>query len=266
MDIPNPNVVLVTFVVCFTFIGGYISGIVSGLLIIIYSLIFFSCPGDLFTFNSNNLQKVVVAAIFIPVMILIVGNLKNQLTKKTKDLELANEKLNFSSIHDFLTGIPNRRYFDEVINNEWINALHKRDPISIAIIDIDYFKKFNDTYGHISGDNCLKEVAKAIMAESNRAGYVTARYGGEEFAVIIPNDNAKEIAENIRKSVENLQISHKSSMVSKYLTVSVGLATIVPFNENGYSGLLDMADAALYCAKEKGRNRVEIFKEQHLRC
>ncbi|WP_088188919.1 GGDEF domain-containing protein [Desulfosporosinus sp. FKA] len=259
--IPNPNIILITLIVYFTFLGGYISGAISCLLTITYSLVFFSSSGHLLRYSPDNWKRVLISCIFMPIMILIVGSLKNDLIKKTRDLELINETLSFSSNHDFLTGIHNRRYFDEAITKEWFRAIREQKPISIIMVDIDYFKKFNDTYGHNTGDYCLKEVAKALIKEIKRAGDVSARFGGEEFAVILPNTNlegARNIAENIRKSVEDLKIRFESSLVCDYLTVSVGLATMVPAKNSSYFELLNNADAALYIAKENGRNRVEM--------
>ena len=265
INIPNPNIILVTLIVYFTFLGGYFSGSISGLLTLIYSIVFFSNSERLFTYSADNWKRVIVSIIFIPIMILIVGHLKNELIERTKDLEQANEHLNYCSKHDFLTCIANRRYFDEVINLEWFRAMREQKSISIIMIDIDYFKSFNDKYGHSTGDNCLKEVAKAIVKETKRADDFSARFGGEEFAVILYNtnvDGAIIIGENIRRSVEDLKIRFDSSLVSEYLTVSVGIAAMVPSTESKYSNLINMADAALYSAKGKGRNRVEIFAGQ----
>ena len=178
-------------------------------------------------------------------------------------LEEANKKLEFISTHDALTGLVNRRYFDEAYENEWKRSFRNKMPISILMIDIDHFKKYNDTYGHQKGDTCLAKVAGIIGSLFKRPGDVAARYGGEEFVVVLPNTDAEHahlIAEKARIKVQEAAIVHEESEVSKVVTLSIGVATEVPELASCAETLLNNADAALYDAKKTGRNKVAVFK------
>lgn len=160
---------------------------------------------------------------------------------------------------DGLTGLSNRRVFDETLEREARRCGHAALPMSLLIIDIDHFKSFNDHYGHTHGDACLKRVAQAIGASMLRPTDVAARYGGEEFGVILPNvdvTGARVIAERIRLAVEDLAIAHDASTAAAVVSVSVGLATVSCADAQT---LLNTADRALYDAKRKGRNRISIF-------
>ena len=161
---------------------------------------------------------------------------------------------------DSLTQVGNRRCFDEFFQQEWALMAEKNCFISLILCDVDFFKSYNDTYGHQAGDECLRQVAKAI-ATVIRSSDLVARYGGEEFAVIMPNTNpefALKAASRITENVRNLQIIHKNSLVSDYLTLSCGVATIVPDSTTSISELINSADKALYEAKQQGRNRAII--------
>lgn len=161
---------------------------------------------------------------------------------------------------DGLTGIANRRRFDEFIDTEWKRARRLQMPISVVLSDIDHFKFYNDTYGHLNGDICLKKVAGAFAETLKRPADLAARYGGEEFVMVLPdtdNDGAMHIAEAVRANVEALQMPHAKSSASNVVTVSMGVATLVPQDEAGSKQLTEAADKALYTAKESGRNRVE---------
>lgn len=160
---------------------------------------------------------------------------------------------------DGLTEIPNRRQFDCVLKREWERSRRTQNPLSLILIDIDFFKNYNDFYGHTSGDECLVKVARMLAYSVKRATDLVARYGGEEFAVILPETNLKpaiEIAETVRKNVESLQISHATSPVSEWVTLSLGVAAIVPGRDAVPKHLIDRADRALYRAKAGGRNQV----------
>ncbi len=173
--------------------------------------------------------------------------------------ELA-ERLQLLSSQDGLTGIANRRHFDEAFDREWRRALRGRNPLSLVMVDIDFFKAYNDTYGHQAGDDCLKDVARLLKGYSRRAGDFAARYGGEEFAVVLTGaraDTAQRIAKDIRQGVEALQIPHANSPAGDVVTVSVGVATVMPGQGSAARELLRLADEALYEAKRAGRNRVE---------
>ena len=160
---------------------------------------------------------------------------------------------------DGLTNIPNRRRFDETLENEWKRAQRSGVPLSLIMADIDYFKQYNDHYGHGVGDTCLKKVAVSLAASTERPSDLAARYGGEEFAIILPEtdlEGARTIAEHFRSHVESMHIAHEYSEASGYVTVSVGLACLVPNTETTQTDLLKRADKMLYQAKETGRNRL----------
>lgn len=171
-----------------------------------------------------------------------------------------NSRLEHLSTIDVLTGILNRRSFEENIQTEWKRAIRARTTISLIMIDIDHFKEFNDYYGHQAGDRCLEKVAKAIVASTQRPADLVARYGGEEFVVVLPESDRKGailVAERIRNEVESLTIRHEHSSVSPYVTVSLGTATLFPQKENTVEELIYRADRALFQAKYHGRNSVE---------
>jgi len=160
---------------------------------------------------------------------------------------------------DGLTGIYNRRAFDEVIDREHRRALRDAGPISLALIDIDAFKKFNDNYGHQRGDDALKQVAAVLSRECARGGDHVARYGGEEFAIVMANtgyDGAMTAAERVRKSVESIAIKHDYNPAAPVVTISTGVCTVIPSEEIPTEVLIKHADERLYEAKESGRNRV----------
>lgn len=189
---------------------------------------------------------------------------KNQeLQQSYLQLERANRMLRSLSYLDALTGIANRRHFDETLEQEWRRAYRISTVLSLVMIDIDHFKLFNDTYGHQGGDECLKQVAMVLSNTLKRAGDLAARYGGEEFAVILPGtevDGATSLAEEFRTRVEALQLEHKMSP-SKIVTISVGIATTYPTESSSLDILIAAADRALYRSKHEGRNRVTIFDE-----
>lgn len=178
-----------------------------------------------------------------------------------KELITSNIELENLSRIDGLTGVVNRRYFDEKLANH-ISIMSRSDTtLTLMLCDIDYFKNYNDQYGHQAGDSCLQQVAKAIGENFTRTGDVVARYGGEEFAVVLPNVGevtAIMLAERLRASVELLKVEHGGSSVSEVVTVSVGLVTVVPDKDTTSSDLIEKADQALYQAKGAGRNRVRV--------
>jgi two-component system, chemotaxis family, response regulator WspR len=189
--------------------------------------------------------------------------LQEQLTESNRKLEENNTILQRLSTMDGLTGIPNRRHFDATLQSEWKMGFRQKTPLSVIMIDIDFFKKFNDGYGHQGGDDCLKEVAKALDATISRPGDFIARYGGEEFVVILPRTDAKGaavIAEQLRANVEAKHIPHAFSSVADHVSISLGIATEQPVTSSTPENLLSKADDALYKAKEAGRNRFSIAK------
>jgi len=193
----------------------------------------------------------------------ILGMVVDITERKVAEQKLleTNQRLEYLSNNDSLTGIANRRYFDKYLDQEWRWAQHYSRALSLIILDIDFFKSYNDTYGHLGGDKCLKKVADVLKMTIKRPTDLVARYGGEEFAVILPEtdiNSAYIVAEKIRSTVETLHISNKKSKVSNFITISVGVHTITPdSNSNKPQDLICGADRALYYAKHKGRNRVE---------
>lgn len=174
-------------------------------------------------------------------------------------LEEANEKLERLSFLDGLTSIANRRRFDEFLQIEWRRGLRNGHPLSAILVDIDYFKAYNDTYGHESGDETLRKVAGALSATPNRPADLVARYGGEEFVVVLPGTDAggaRYLAERLRAGVEGLGIPHANSAAAPHVTISLGVATAVPRRDASPESLIEAADEALYEAKREGRNRV----------
>ncbi len=174
-------------------------------------------------------------------------------------LKRANQKLYQKATTDTLTGIANRRSFDEYLKREWKRTAREKVPLSLIMCDIDLFKNYNDLYGHQEGDACLNAVAQAIHGGAVRPGDFVARYGGEEFVVILPAtpaEGALHIAEAIRAAVRRLHIPHEGSQVDTCVTLSLGIASTIPSAEESMENLLQTADAALYDAKQQGRNRV----------
>lgn len=170
------------------------------------------------------------------------------------------EVLNLSRI-DGLTDIPNRRYFDEFLQSEWKRCHRLGMPISLAMIDIDYFKKLNDTYGHQAGDECLKAVGKILKKYGKRPNDLIARYGGEEFAVVyggVDLPQAKLLLGQLLDEIRSLNIPNEKSSIEPILTISIGLATMYPNNENNESDLIKNSDKSLYLAKENGRNQISF--------
>ncbi len=173
-------------------------------------------------------------------------------------LREANRRLAFQASTDGLTGIANRRSFDHALEEEWLSHQRAELPLSLVLIDADYFKEYNDAYGHLAGDDCLRMMARVVQAGINRGGDLVARYGGEEFAVILPNTSeagASAVAKKIQESVKALEIPHPRSPVSRFITISIGTATAVPTREASLLDFVHDADVALYQAKESGRDR-----------
>jgi diguanylate cyclase (GGDEF)-like protein/PAS domain S-box-containing protein len=185
------------------------------------------------------------------------------LTERNKAEQLlkdANSKLEALSLTDGLTNLANRRRFDEKLAEEFTRHGRKDSPLALILLDIDHFKAFNDHYGHVAGDHCLRQVAKVIGESAARAADVAARYGGEEFACILPEtslDNALIVANHIRRGIEELAIEHEASRTGAYVTVSMGVVSLRCNQSDTAVDIVHLADELLYRAKSKGRNRIE---------
>lgn len=185
---------------------------------------------------------------------------EEMVVEKTKALNEANNTLRQLSLSDGLTGLANRRYLDEFLENEWYRAARNKSAISFIFVDVDFFKNYNDHYGHLAGDDCLKRIAHTLQGIVQRPGDFVARYGGEEFAIVLPDtDDSQTLAEKCRLAIEGLQISTEYSEVSEFVTISLGVSTRYPVAGSKPEQIIEAADNALYIAKESGRNRVESF-------
>jgi diguanylate cyclase (GGDEF)-like protein len=220
-------------------------------------------------FYAGRIYGLVAASLVLVVLLTENGKLYLQLVMlRDSDRQKAIELQRLSRV-DQLTGIANRRAFDEALDQEWRRMLRHHTALSLLLIDVDYFKRFNDAYGHVAGDQCLHAVAQAMAGRARRAGEMAARYGGEEFAVLLPQidiEDAIKLAELIARSVRELNIPHKESGAAPQVTVSIGVASaaqlpryIAVSGRSGAAGaipLVEAADSALYLAKMAGRNRV----------
>ncbi len=178
-----------------------------------------------------------------------------------EQLQIVNQELKQLAIEDGLTGLSNRRHFDRVLYQEWNRSRREGTALSLFLLDIDYFKQYNDTYGHLAGDFCLQQVAQVLQNVIQRTTNLVARYGGEEFAIILPNTNISSsvhLAEKICQQVEALQIPHLNSEVNQYVTISIGVASLIPCEHLTPQTLVHSADQALYQAKKNGRNCLVI--------
>jgi len=187
---------------------------------------------------------------------------EKELLKTSKKLKKANKKLEKMASMDGLTGLANRRLFDEILKKELLRAKRNNSTISLIMADIDNFKDYNDNYGHQAGDQCLKKIAKTIEETTNRPADLAARYGGEEFSIILPDTNkegAIKIAEKIRENIISLEIEHAKSDVAEYVTLSLGVNSSKinsEIDDKRIEEFIEKADKALYKAKENGRNMV----------
>lgn len=217
--------------------------------------------GSINTFIDDRLQHLkfmhaIVACIGLAVLLLSYitqVRLNNRLDKAKSRLQLA--------YLDSLTLLPNRRYYDAFVKREWKRAKRHQYPISMIMIDIDYFKSYNDSFGHPEGDQCLRQVARTLKRFFRRPGDLIARYGGEEFCVVASCDASQilALAEILRKAVEGMKLPHPNSKVSEFVTISLGVSTMIPGENDELEQLLHFADQALYNAKASGRNQVRPY-------
>lgn len=208
---------------------------------------------------------------------LTIRKLQKKLQAQQAELKAANQKLRLQQIElqqanqelqrlatlDSLTQVANRRRFDECLEQEWRRSVREKHYLSLVLCDIDYFKRYNDTYGHQAGDDCLQQVARVISHAVKRPADLVARYGGEEFVIVLPNtpaDGALQITRLIQENLYQLHIVHPHSEVSQYVTLSIGLTATIPGARDLPRALVNTADNALYEAKRQGRNQI-VFKK-----
>jgi diguanylate cyclase (GGDEF)-like protein len=209
----------------------------------LYSIIYVLVVNKLFKWNHDTLTDAI--------------RLKIENEQLLNSLKIVNSRLTELSVIDELTQIANRRSLDDELEKEWLRAKRLKTPVSMLMIDIDHFKEYNDDFGHIKGDECLVYVASFMKNNLNRPTDFIARYGGEEFCIIMPDTNmngAINLAERIHSGIRELKIPNPSSKVSKFLTVCVGVASVVPATDDTYLDLVYSSDKALYKAKNDGRN------------
>ena len=190
----------------------------------------------------------------------LVAHLEEEVAERTSELEERNRELSLLSFSDGLTGIANRRKFDEMLLQSWKTEMRYERPVALLMLDIDVFKDYNDFYGHVAGDECLKAIAHYLHTKVRRSSDLAARYGGEEFVVLIQEpdiEKLKEYADEIRQGIEDLKIEHESSPY-KFVTVSIGAAYMVPSKNSEPDTLIELADQMLYQAKDSGRNQVAM--------
>ncbi|GEN57203.1 hypothetical protein GCM10012290_18750 [Halolactibacillus alkaliphilus] len=189
-----------------------------------------------------------------------------QIQALVQQLEIEKNTAQLHAMTDSLTGLSNRRYFDLVLKTEFYRLRRSKMALSLIMLDIDHFKKFNDTYGHLNGDECLKKIGDTLRAIVGRTTDTVARFGGEEFIVILPETDAHgaiNVAERIRSGVESLKINHSASDTAPYVTVSLGVVSVNPSNVISPKHIVETADKALYAAKNNGRNRMEVIDESN---
>ena len=213
-------------------------------------------------------QRIVRISLLLVLLILLLQGVYifrpmiHTIEKEKEELLSLNKELDRQASTDGLTGVANRRYLNEFVEREWARSIRENTMISVIMVDLDFFKAYNDNYGHLAGDECLKQVARQMKSNIKRPADLVARYGGEEFAIILPNtdvEGAEVIAEACRKSVEDLAIVHGASAVSSFVTVSLGVAGSREAQCRAARDLFAGADSALYKAKQLGRNRVAVF-------
>ena len=190
--------------------------------------------------------------------------LEQQVQQRTQELNDLNKVLQEISSSDALTSLANRRHFDDFLAKEWKQSQRQKTSLAIIMVDVDFFKAYNDSQGHLAGDECLKQVARVFKQNLKRPLDFAARYGGEEFIAVLPDTDAAgaaRLAETIRAEIEALALRHYASPISKVVTVSLGVAAAIPGPGSDPRDILVDADRALYQAKQDGRNRVRVVAD-----
>ena len=237
-----------------------IQGEVLHLIMALYMIAGCVIISNAFLWNYNRLLKGIELRFEKDNLMDDLNQTKEHLERSNENLKRQQYQLKNESLTDELTGVANRRHFNNHIETEWRRAQRHQTSITCCMIDIDYFKKYNDLYGHQMGDDCLKTVAQNIRSFMRRPTDMTARYGGEEFVVLLPETSreaAEQLANKIREGIASLKIPHEDSLL-KIVTVSIGIANIIPQRYSDPDTVLKLADEALYEAKGQGRNRVVI--------
>lgn len=244
------------------FLAMFLLGLPSGLIVslvfaagVVAAIITHIIAGD-YDLTWIKVISVSIANLFA---VLFAAYYEKERTENEAELLQKNREIEILSNHDGLTGLFNRRYFDRAFHNEFFRALREHQPLALLIGDIDYFKNYNDSFGHLQGDSCLVEVADAIRSSINRTTDAATRYGGEEFAILLPNTNLKGamiVAHRISEKMLEKGIPHPLSDVAKTVTLSLGVSVIEQDTDREPSDLVNRADRALYTSKFNGRNRI----------
>ena len=209
-------------------------------------------------------QRIVRISLLLVLLILLLQGVYifrpmiHTIEKEKEELLSLNKELDRQASTDGLTGVANRRYLNEFVEQEWARSIRENTMISVIMVDVDFFKAYNDNYGHLAGDECLKQVARTVRNNTMRAADFAARYGGEEFIVVLPDTDvvgAGKFAERVRHQVLALDIEHSKSPFGK-VTISLGIASVVPGSDDEAPALIEAADQALYKAKHEGKNCV----------
>jgi len=218
-------------------------------------------------FNEMRREKASIQQKLLEAQTTLINNLKQseqvleqRVEERTSELQVLNQKLAAQSMTDGLTDIANRRHFDEVLASEWQRAQRGGQPLTLAMLDVDWFKAYNDHFGHLAGDECLRHVARVLGASVGREGDLVARYGGEEFAFLAPatgDAGVVEVAHKIQTALHKLALQHPCSPFG-FVTVSIGVAAMVPGPQDTPDLLVRRTDEALYRAKAEGRNRIVL--------
>ena len=213
---------------------------------------------------KNEVDKSFLGTLCIARNIMVIKAVEEELLQTQHRLMDTVEELKKISTLDGLTGIANRRFFEEYSEKEWRRAQRDKQSFTVVMIDLDSFKSYNDTYGHQRGDECLTEVAKVIKNSMKRPSDLAARYGGEEFVLTLPETDKEggyKLAEQLRQQIMALRLEHKNNACGNEITISLGVATTIAEPDKLFSDLIDQADKALYEAKRSGRNRTGVFGE-----